>query len=208
LSIAMGRPDIDLVILDVQMPEIDGFQTAQMLKVRKRTRDIPIIFLTAAFKTEEFQQKGYDLGAADYLLKPISFERFLNAVGKAFDSSQAHAGNDTAGGESDDSFLFVKVDQKMVRVDPGDIRYIESRRDYVNIVTGSKEILAHQTIRYLEERLRPEGFIRIHRSFIVAIDKIESWSTTEIEVAGNVLPIGRTYKKEAIRLLEMRSDLL
>ena len=71
LEIAQAQPDIDLIILDIQMPEMDGFQTASILKIRKKTRDIPIIFLTAAFKTEEFQRKGYELGAADYLLKPI-----------------------------------------------------------------------------------------------------------------------------------------
>jgi PAS domain S-box-containing protein len=84
LEIALGTPGIDLVILDVQMPEMDGFQTAQMLKVRKKTRDIPIIFLTAAFKTEEFQQKGYEVGAADYLLKPIDDNQLINKISTYF----------------------------------------------------------------------------------------------------------------------------
>ena len=80
LEIAQAQPDIDLIILDIQMPEMDGFQTASILKIRKKTRDIPIIFLTAAFKTEEFQQKGYELGAADYLLKPIDDNLLLNKI--------------------------------------------------------------------------------------------------------------------------------
>ena len=84
LEIAQSAPDIDLIILDVQMPEVDGFETAQMLKQRKKTRDIPIIFLTAAFKTEEFQKRGYDVGAADYLLKPIDDNQFLNKVSTYF----------------------------------------------------------------------------------------------------------------------------
>jgi PAS domain S-box-containing protein len=84
LAIALEHPDIDLIILDVQMPEVDGFQTAQMLKIRKKTRDIPIIFLTAAFKTEEFQQKGYDVGAVDYLLKPIDDNQLLNKISTYF----------------------------------------------------------------------------------------------------------------------------
>ena len=84
LEIALEHPDIDLIILDVQMPEVDGFQTAQMLKIRKKTRDIPIIFLTAAFKTEEFQQKGYDVGAVDYLLKPIDDNQLLNKISTYF----------------------------------------------------------------------------------------------------------------------------
>jgi PAS domain S-box-containing protein len=84
LEIAQSTPDIDLIILDVQMPEVDGFETAQMLKQRKKTRDIPIIFLTAAFKTEEFQKRGYDVGAADYLLKPIDDNQFLNKVSTYF----------------------------------------------------------------------------------------------------------------------------
>jgi len=84
LEIAQSTQDIDLIILDVQMPEVDGFETAQMLKQRKKTRDIPIIFLTAAFKTEEFQKRGYDVGAADYLLKPIDDNQFLNKVSTYF----------------------------------------------------------------------------------------------------------------------------
>ena len=84
LELALQHRDIDLVILDVQMPEVDGFQTAQMLKIRKKTRDIPIIFLTAAFKTEEFQQKGYDVGAVDYLLKPIDDNQLLNKISTYF----------------------------------------------------------------------------------------------------------------------------
>ncbi|MES9843345.1 MAG: response regulator, partial [Candidatus Sedimenticola sp. 6PFRAG5] len=84
LDIALGDEKIDLIILDIQMPEIDGFQTASMLKVRKKTRDIPIIFLTAAFKTQEFQQKGYDVGAVDYLLKPIDDNQLINKISTYF----------------------------------------------------------------------------------------------------------------------------
>lgn len=84
LDIALATPDIDLIILDIQMPEMDGFQTASMLKIRKRTQDIPIIFLTAAFKADEFQQKGYELGAADYLLKPIEDNQLLNKISTYF----------------------------------------------------------------------------------------------------------------------------
>jgi PAS domain S-box-containing protein len=84
LDIALARPDIDLIILDVQMPEMDGFQTASMLKIRKKTRDIPIIFLTAAFKTHEFQQKGYEVGGADYLLKPIDDNLLINKISTYF----------------------------------------------------------------------------------------------------------------------------
>jgi len=84
LDIALGEQAIDLIILDVQMPEMDGFQTASMLKIRKKTRDIPIIFLTAAFKTREFQQKGYDVGAVDYLLKPIDDNQLINKISTYF----------------------------------------------------------------------------------------------------------------------------
>lgn len=84
LEIALSEPDLDLIILDVQMPEMDGYQTASMLKIRKKTRDIPIIFLTAAFKTEEFQQKGYEVGAVDYLLKPIDDNQLINKISTYF----------------------------------------------------------------------------------------------------------------------------
>ncbi|MBP7711261.1 MAG: response regulator [Gammaproteobacteria bacterium] len=84
IDIAVHEPDIDLIILDIQMPEMDGFQTASMLKIRRKTREIPIIFLTAAFKTDEFQKRGYDLGAADYLLKPIDDNLLLNKISTYF----------------------------------------------------------------------------------------------------------------------------
>ena len=84
LEIAQSTPDIDLIILDIQMPEVDGFQTAQMLKARRKTRDIPIVFLTAAFKTEEFQRQGYEIGAVDYLLKPIDDNQLINKVSTYF----------------------------------------------------------------------------------------------------------------------------
>ena len=84
LEIAQAHPDIDLIILDVQMPEVDGFETAQLLKARKKTRDIPIIFLTSAFKSEEFQQRGYEIGAVDYLLKPIDDNQLINKVSTYF----------------------------------------------------------------------------------------------------------------------------
>jgi PAS domain S-box-containing protein len=84
LTIALHHPDIDLIILDVQMPEMDGFQTASMLKIRNKTRDIPIIFLTAAYKTHEFQQKGYDVGGVDYLLKPIDDNLLINKISTYF----------------------------------------------------------------------------------------------------------------------------
>ena len=84
IEVAIHEPGIDLIILDVQMPEMDGFQTAQMLKIRKKTRDIPIIFLTAAFKSEEFQQRGYEVGAADYLLKPIDDNQLINKISTYF----------------------------------------------------------------------------------------------------------------------------
>ena len=84
IEVALENPDIDLIVLDIQMPEMDGFETASLLKIRKKTKDIPIIFLTAAFKTEEFQQRGYDVGAADYLLKPIDDNQFLNKISTYF----------------------------------------------------------------------------------------------------------------------------
>ena len=84
IEIALENPDIDLIVLDIQMPEMDGFETASLLKIRKKTQDIPIIFLTAAFKTEEFQQRGYDVGAADYLLKPIDDNQLINKLSTYF----------------------------------------------------------------------------------------------------------------------------
>jgi DNA-binding LytR/AlgR family response regulator len=188
---------IDLLFLDIQMPQLLGTDFIRTLKSPPR-----VIFTTAYRK---FAIEGFDLNAVDYLLKPISFERFLKAVSKAMDIT-LHApfnGDATVPIENrknyDKGHLYFRVDRKMVKVILDEILYIESLKDYVKIVMPSKTVITRQSISALEEMLPRDSFIRIHRSFIVATNKIESYSHEVIVIAKKELPISRMYKHEVSR---------
>jgi len=194
---------VDLLFLDIRMPGLSGIEFIKTLK------NPPKVIFTTAYR--EYALDGFELDVVDYLLKPISFERFLKALDKVFEGHPKTAAPGAAAnnrGRGSEKFLFVQSDQKKVKIAPDQILHIESRGDNIKITTESKEIFARQTLSHLEEKLAPHGFIRIHRSFIVPVDRIESWSASEIEVSGKTLPIGRTYKKQVIELLEARSDII
>ncbi|GEO05653.1 DNA-binding response regulator [Adhaeribacter aerolatus] len=194
-EILQSQP-IDLMFLDIRMPQMLGTDFVRTL------RNPPKIIFTTAYR--EYALDGFELDAVDYLLKPISLERFMRAVQKVcrpevplINSLPPVPSNQTVS----DRFLYFRVDRKMVKVMVDDIHYIESLKDYVRIVTASKQIISKQTITSLEEMLPEDGFLRIHRSFIVALDKIDSFSPTHVDVAGKELPIGRHFKQDVERVL-------
>src|ERR1700676_1650986 len=163
---------VDLIFLDIQMPQIMGTDFIRTLKKSPK-----IIFTTAYRK---YAIEGFELDAVDYLLKPISFERFLKAVNKVLQTkldapdSVCHL-NDSIS-ESTQAYLYFRVDRKMVKVFLHDILYIEGFSDYVKIITPSKTLITKQLISALEESLPKDIFIRIHRSFIISINKINSYN--------------------------------
>lgn len=189
---------IDLLFLDIQMPKLTGIDFLKTLK------DPPKVILTTAYR--EYALEGYELDVLDYLLKPISFERFFKAVSKVYKRSSdiADGSSSTAPANGNEPYIYLKADKKMVKVLLNDIRYIESLKDYVRIKTSGRDVITHQTISYFEEKLPEDQFIRIHRSFIVPINKIETFSASAIEVPGQELPIGRMYKN---KVLEVLNDL-
>ena len=147
--------------------------------------------------------EGFEQGAVDYLLKPFSFDRFLRAVHKVLDLEQrlAPASTNILTNQSD-RFLYVRADRKMVKVMIDDIRYIESLKDYVRIFVKDQQIITKQTITALEEMLPENEFMRIHRSFIVAKDKIDAFTAAEIEVNGKQILVGRSYKELVQSILD------
>lgn len=197
---ALQEKPVDLLFLDIRMPKLSGIEFLRTLK------HPPKVILTTAYR--EYAVEGFELDVVDYLLKPISFERFLKAMGKVMQHEGTIVSPAGKEDEPEDIYLFVHTNNKMLRIAPGEILYIESQRDYVNIVSSSRELQVRQKISELEEKLRPSGFLRIHRSFIISLDKVESWSASEIEVGGFTLPVGRTYKNEVLKVLEKRSDVL
>ncbi len=199
---ALHQQPVDLLFLDIQMPRLTGITFLETL-----THPPKVIFTTAY---REFALKGFELDAVDYLLKPISFERLLKAIDKVY-AQQAPPGlppTTAPHPPEEEAAIYVQVDKKMVKIRLDEVLFIESQRDYVKIKTTRKEILTLQTISYLEDALPADQFLRIHRSFIVRLDKIESWSAREIELRDVQLPIGRTYKNLVVKTLKQRSSIL
>lgn len=187
---------VDLMFLDIKMPQLLGTDFLKSLRYP------PKVIFTTAYR--EYALDGYDLDIVDYLLKPISLDRFLRAIQKVSRNETNITPNPVQHEnhqKTSDRFLYFRVDRKMVKVMVNDILYIESLKDYVRIVTSTKQLIAKQTITSLEEMLPEDYFLRIHRSYIVAINKIDSYSPSHIEVAGKELPIGRYYKQETEQVL-------
>jgi DNA-binding LytR/AlgR family response regulator len=183
---------VDVIFLDIQMPKLTGIDFLKTLK------NPPKVIFTTAYR--EYALDGFELEIVDYLLKPIPFDRFLKAVSRVIQQPSQPIVQHVAS-EPTEQPLFFKVDKKMVKVKMSDILYIESIKDYVKVKTHDKEIITQQKIGYLEESLPKHIFLRTHRSFIAAINKIESYSASEIEIGKIQLPIGRNYKNEVLRVL-------
>jgi DNA-binding LytR/AlgR family response regulator len=190
---------IDLLFLDIQMPQILGTDFIRTLKNPPR-----VIFTTAYRK---FAIEGFELDAIDYLLKPISFDRFLKAVNKVMDINLPLTNHltdyDANRNQHHDGFISFRVDRKNLKIALEDILYVESLKDYIKVVTKTKNIVTKQSIASLEEALPAAAFIRIHRSYIVALNKIESYTSELIEIAKQELPISRMYRHEVSKVLKL-----
>jgi len=187
---------VDLIFLDVQMPEMTGFQFVSTLK------NPPAIILTTAFR--EYAPEAFDLNVIDYLLKPISFERFLKAVNKFFDSATTNYNAVTAVTHNEHRYVHIKADRKIHNVKESDIIYIESLDNYVKIHLKELILITRENISSLEKNLLSPPFVRIHRSFIINMKWVKSISNDGIELNGKVLPFGRAFKKAALNQLSVR----
>lgn len=194
---------VDLLLLDIQMPQLLGTNFIRTLKTPPK-----VIFTTAYRK---YAVEGFELDAVDYLLKPISFERFLKAVNKVLQlnisSAQAMPTSATKEkqNEKSNSFLYFRAERKMVKVFFRDILYVEGLKDYIRIVTDNKTIVTKYVLSTLEEMLPTNEFLRIHKSYIVAVNKIDSYNADTIHIAKHELPIGRLYKFDVNRVLNASS---
>ncbi len=186
---------VDLIFLDINMPEISGLSFAKSIN-----KNIKVIFTTAY---REYAVDGFDLQAVDYLLKPISFERLLQAVNKFLDENiSVYTEPPFSIIQEKSDFIFVRSDRKMIKINFSDINYIESLSDYIKIHIVNKTIVTRETITNIEAKLPQKDFIRIHRSFIVSIPKIDSFTNEFIEVNKKAIPISRSYKKDVLSRLE------
>ena len=176
--------DVDLIFLDINMPLLDGLSFIKSLKVK------PLIIITTAY--EEYAVKTYELDVLDYLVKPISLPRFIVAINRVFESQNKHTA--TYKKVNERPYIFVKIDKKkMKKIYLDEILVIESLRDYLKISTSTDRYIIHQTLCSFTEQLPEDNFIRIHRSYTVAINKIEAVEGNCVEIDGIRYVIGRTY---------------
>ena len=188
----LQQHSIDLIFLDIQMPKLSGIDFLKTLK------HPPKVIFTTAFR--DYALQGFDLEVVDYLLKPIPFDRFLKAAAKVMHhpASAAVALKQDA---TPDNYVYFKVDKKMIKTKMADVLYIESIKDYVKVKTPDREIVTQQKISYLEESLPRDQFLRIHRSFIINLEKIDAYSATDVEIGKHSIPIGRNYKNDVMKIL-------
>lgn len=188
--------DVDLMLLDIQMPQLNGVEFLKSL------RNPPLTIFTTAYPN--FAIDGFELDAVDYLLKPISMDRFMKAINKAEDRLDLRkTGGDDV--EESEEYFFVKADKKLVKINYDEIVYIEGLKDYVIIKQENTRVITLQTMKSLEERLENFNFKRIHRSFIVNLDKITAidGNTVEVIEKGQIkqIPIGKNYRDELLDMI-------
>jgi DNA-binding LytR/AlgR family response regulator len=195
---------VNLLFLDIKMPQMNGIELLKALANK------PKVIITSAYR--DYAIDAFDLDVIDYLLKPFSFERFLKAVSK---TSNENTGNIDAqssqGLKQEKSFFFIKGNKQLQKIYIDEICYIESQRDYLKFrLTDGADVITRQTIAYYEQFLPAQSFIRIHRSYIVSVEKIKTVEANRLLVGQQYLPIGRNYKTQVIEFLKAissKSDL-
>jgi two-component system, LytTR family, response regulator len=180
---------VDLIFLDIHLPKLKGMSFLKTLV------NPPSVIITTAY--HQYAVEGFNLNVTDYLLKPFEFERFLVAVNKVRTALPAQGKSNAVETEEirgTKDFIFLNVQKKKVKILFSEIVYIESQREYIKIVTTKKEYLSKMSTHEMEELLPPALFKRIHRSFIISLNKIESYSSETVEVNGVSIPVGRGYR--------------
>lgn len=170
--------ETDLIFLDIHLPKLKG------MTFLKTLANPPAVIITTAY--HQYAVEGYELNVADYLMKPIEFSRFLAAVNKVNEYRRIH--------DFRKEFIFLTVQKRKVKILLSDILYIESQREYIKIVTGKTEYLSKMGTHEIEEQLPSHLFKRIHRSFIISVNKIDSYTAEMVEINGLSIPIGRGYR--------------
>jgi len=196
---------VDLMFLDIQMEELTGIQLLHALKQR------PYVIFTTAY--EAYAIQGFDLDVMDYMLKPISFERFVKGVDKVYEKIQLdqkpvnQGDGHVSSGNPPIPYFFVKTETRIEKVLYADVLYVEGMGDYWRIITTSRKIMSLLNYKKLEEILPQNQFVRVHKSFIVALDKIDSVERNRIKIADRLIPISETYRKIFFDLIEKKNKV-
>lgn len=195
LAIAQ-KDEIDLIFLDVQMPELTGIQFLKIINGKCN------VILTTAYS--QYALDGYELDVADYLLKPIAFDRFYKSVLKVQNTIQQVSPQAPVKviDNTINSFIFVKTEHRIQKIYLDDILYIEGLKDYISIFTKTERVITLQHMKKMEESLPAGRFIRVHKSYIVSIDKIESIERSRIQIGNKIIPIGDTYRDNFFKTIQ------
>jgi two-component system LytT family response regulator len=188
----IGEQKIDLVFLDIQMPELNGLNFIKLAGNQCK------VILTTAYS--EHALDGYEHDVIDYLLKPISFERFYKAAGKARQFLEGNLGT-IAGEPKSQAYLFVKTEHRIQKIDLDDILFIEGLQNYIDINIKNSHVLSLQPLKKIEEQLPANDFVRVHRSFIVALKHINSIERSRISIGDKLIPIGDSYRDGFFKLI-------
>jgi DNA-binding LytR/AlgR family response regulator len=181
----------DLIFLDIQMPLLTGLDLLKSLK------DPPAIIITTAYR--DYAVEGFEFEVLDYLVKPISFPRFMKAMERAMKSKSSVGKGDDSPAPETGEYLFLKVDRKLIKILTNDILYIESLKDYIRVTTKSNSFISYQSLSSITEKLPPEKFMRVHRSFTIAMDKVTVIEGNCLEIGGKPIPISRELKQEVLK---------
>jgi two-component system, LytTR family, response regulator len=193
----LQQQSIDLLFLDIRLPQLTGTDFIKTLK------NPPKVIFTTAFS--EYALEGYELDVVDYLMKPIRFDRFLKAVNKAYPvnvaaTTQKQVVSNIVEEKKNESFVYFRADRKMVKVMLDDILYIESMKDYVKVHSSQGIIITKQSISSVEAMLPEKLFVRTHRSFIVSINKIKSFTNELVEIDKTDIPIGKLFRNGVMKV--------
>ena len=202
---ALQNHQVDILFLDIHMPELTGIELLQSLKQK------PQVIMTTAYR--EYAVEGFEMEVTDYLVKPFSFERFLQAVNKATQNlnTEKNPKSNSSSVETlsdifekkQDTYFFVKTNHKMEKVPLQEILYIESMREYVSIQLKSRRFVVHQTMNAMEEKLQLPDFMRVHRSYIIGLNHIQTIMGNVLSIDGKEIPIGGSYRKSFFDQIEM-----
>lgn len=195
---------VDLLFLDIQMEQLTGIQLLNVIKTK------PMVIFTTAY--DSFAVLGYELDAVDYLLKPISFERFLKATSKAFEKLFADQGNHVdknlvVAEPLKHDYFFIKTDFKMQKVNFNDILFVEGQSDYLKIVTQKERFMTLMNFKTIEEILANENFVRVHKSYLVAVSKIDFVERNHINIKEYSIPISEGYRLNFFKTIENHGKL-
>ena len=179
------KENIEAIFLDINMAKMNGLEFIKSVELKSN------IVITTAYR--EYAVESFDLNVLDYLVKPIPFNRFLKSINKITQKIAQQKEGKSETSDANDSYIFLKVDKKLVKINYEDILYVESLKDYIKIFTSTDNYLVHKSLTSLTEELPQDQFLRIHRSFTISIDKVDSVEGNSIEIGAKRIPIGRKY---------------